>query len=85
MTIEMIFVLVLCLAAIILFVGEWISVDLVALMVMGSLLIAGIISPEEGISGFSNVATVTVAAMFILSAGLFKTGSINLAFLEAHP
>lgn len=77
MTIEMIFVLVLCLAAIILFVGEWISVDLVALMVMGSLLFVGIISPEEGISGFSNVATVTVASMFILSAGLFKTGSIN--------
>jgi di/tricarboxylate transporter len=46
-------------------------------MMMGALLMTGIISPEEGISGFSNVATVTVAGMFILSAGLFKTGSVN--------
>jgi len=77
MTFEMVLVLGLVLLAIVLFVTEWISVDLVALMMMGALLITGIISPEEGISGFSNVATVTVAAMFILSAGLFKTGSVN--------
>ncbi len=70
-------VLFLVFVAIFLFVAEWISVDLVALMIMGALLVTGIISPAEGISGFSNVATVTVAAMFILSAGLFKTGSLN--------
>jgi di/tricarboxylate transporter len=44
---------------------------------MGTLLVAGIISPEEGIAGFSNKATVTVAAMFIISAGLFKTGAVS--------
>ncbi|HEX9757551.1 MAG TPA: SLC13 family permease [Nitrospiria bacterium] len=77
MTFEMVLVIGLVVLAIVLFVTEWISVDLVALMMMGALLITGIISPEEGISGFSNVATVTVAAMFILSAGLFKTGSVN--------
>lgn len=77
MTFEMVLVIGLVLLAIVLFVTEWVPVDLVALMMMGALLITGIISPEEGISGFSNVATVTVAAMFILSAGLFKTGSVN--------
>jgi di/tricarboxylate transporter len=33
------------------------------------------VTPQEGISGFSNPATVTVAAMFVLSAGLQKTGA----------
>ncbi len=37
------------------------------------------ITPEEGISGFSNPATITVAAMFVLSAGLQKTGAVAMA------
>ncbi|MBN1474478.1 MAG: SLC13 family permease, partial [Syntrophaceae bacterium] len=41
------------------------------------LLLTGIVTPREGLSGFSNTATVTVAAMFILSAALQKTGSVN--------
>ena len=36
-----------------------------------------IITAEQAISGFSNQATVTVAAMFIISAGLFKTGAVT--------
>lgn len=63
--------------AVVLFATEKLSVDLVALLIMGSLLVFGIISPEEGIAGFSNKATVTVAAMFILSAALFKTGAVT--------
>ncbi len=51
--------------------------DLVALLVMGLLLVTGIITPAEGLSGFSNTATITVGAMFVLSAGLFKTGAVN--------
>jgi di/tricarboxylate transporter len=43
---------------------------------MAVLLISGIITPEEGISGFSNTATVTVAAMFVISAALNKTGAV---------
>ena len=37
----------------------------------------GVLTPAEGISGFSNTATITVGAMFILSAGLFRTGALN--------
>ena len=40
---------------------------------MGILLLSGIITPEQGLAGFSNAATLTVGAMFVLSAGLFKT------------
>jgi di/tricarboxylate transporter len=63
--------------AVVLFVTERLPVDLIAMLIMASLLLLGIISPEEGISGFSNKATVTVAAMFIISAGLFKTGAVG--------
>jgi di/tricarboxylate transporter len=77
MSAEILFVLALLLAAVVLFATERLPVDMVAMIVMASLLLSRIISVEEGVSGFSNMATVTVAAMFVLSAGLFKTGAVN--------
>lgn len=65
-----------------LFAAEKIRVDLVAILLMGILMLIGQFRPNfleahEGISGFSNEATVTIAAMFVLSAGLVKTGAVN--------
>ena len=77
MTTEMIIVLAVILLAIILFATEKIPVDLTAIIVMGVLLLSGIITVEEGISGFSNVATITVGAMFVVSAALKKTGAVS--------
>lgn len=77
MTFEMIFVALVTLASVILFATEKLRVDLVALLVMGLLLLSGIVTPEEGLVGFSNTATVTVGAMFVLSAGLFRSGAVN--------
>jgi len=77
MTFEIALVLVVAFCAVVLFATEKLSVDVVAIVVMAILLLSGIVTPDEGISGFSNKATVTVAAMFILSAGLFKTGAVR--------
>lgn len=77
MSYEMIFVFGVLLLAVVLFVTEKISVDLVALLIMAILLVSQILSPAEGLAGFSNTATITVASMFIISAGLFKTGAVN--------
>lgn len=77
MTYEMLFVFGVILLAIFLFATEKISVDLTAILVMALLLVSGIISPEEGIAGFSNTATITVGAMFIVSEALKKTGAVN--------
>jgi di/tricarboxylate transporter len=77
MTLEIIAVLALAIVAIVLFASEKFPVELVALMIMATLLATRIVTAEEGISGFSNPATVTVGAMFILSAALFKTGLVN--------
>jgi di/tricarboxylate transporter len=81
MTIEMLIVLGVILATLILFISEWISPDLVALTAMAALLVSGILTPVEAASGFGNSATLTVGAMIVLSAGLFKTGAVNFAGL----
>ncbi|MEA5596735.1 SLC13 family permease [Rivularia sp. UHCC 0363] len=64
--------------ALILFVGEWFPPDIVAIITMLLLTILGLVTPEESISGFSNSATITVMAMFILSAGIARTGAIQI-------
>jgi len=77
MTFEIILVFIIIAGAVYLFATEKLPVDLVALTVLAGLLALRIIKPTEAISGFSNQATVTVAAMFIISAALFKTGAVS--------
>ncbi len=74
---EAIVVLLVIITAVVLFATEWLSVDLVALLIMVSLVLTGIISADEGVAGFSNNATLTVAFMFVLSASLLKTGALQ--------
>ncbi len=62
----------------ILFISEWLPVDITALTIMVLLIVLGLVTPEEGISGFSSSATITVMAMFILSAGIARTGAIQV-------
>lgn len=59
------------------FVSEKLRIDLVALIVLGTLVVLGIVSPVEALSGFSNEATVTVAAMFALSLGIERSGVLD--------
>jgi di/tricarboxylate transporter len=56
------------------FITEWVRMDLVALLVLGGLALAGLVSPSQALSGFSSPAVVTVWAVLILSAGLARTG-----------
>jgi anion transporter len=63
-------------ATLIAFVAEWLPIDLTALFVAIALIVLGLVTPEEGVAGFSNPATITVMAMFILSAGISRTGVI---------
>lgn len=74
---EIILVLVIITIAVVLFIRETLSVDTVSIIVMALLMATGILTPEEGFSGFSNPATLTVGAMFVISASIFKTGVLN--------
>jgi di/tricarboxylate transporter len=60
-----------------LFASEKVRIDLVALLSLAALVVLGIVSPEEALSGFSNEATVTVAAMFALSLGIERSGALE--------
>ncbi len=73
------------LGTLILFISDRLSADLVALLALVALLLFKFITPEEAVSGFSNSATITIGAMFILSAGLIHTGLVDqLAVLAAE-
>jgi di/tricarboxylate transporter len=74
MTTDIAIVFAITVIAVILFITERVRVDLVALLVMSSLALTGILTPVEALSGFSNAAVVTVWAVLILSAGLARTG-----------
>jgi di/tricarboxylate transporter len=77
MTFEIAIVLIIIAIAVFLFIWEKFSVDSVAIMVMITLALAGILTPKEALNGFANSATLTVGAMFVLSAAIFKTGILN--------
>lgn len=81
MTFEIGLVLLIFLAALIIFALDIFPIDFVAFGLLTLILAIGPVigvSPEEAISGFSNPATITVMAMFILSGGIYRTGAINI-------
>lgn len=65
--------------ALVSFLLEWLPADITAFSIMVLLMVLDLVSPQEGIAGFSNSATVTVMAMFILSAGIARTGALQQA------
>lgn len=77
MGIDLLLTLCVLVGAVALFVSEKWPVDVVALLVLGSLLVFGVVDPSEALSGFSSPATITVAAMFVLSAGLQRSGILQ--------
>lgn len=76
MTLEIMLVLLIALSAMVLFVTEKLRIDAIAILVLVSLTLLDLISPSQALSGFSNSATITVASMFILAAGLQNSGAL---------
>jgi len=70
-------VLGIVISAIVLFASEKIRIDVVALIVLALLAGLGLVTPDEALAGFSNEATVTVAAMFALSLGIERSGALE--------
>jgi di/tricarboxylate transporter len=54
--------------------SDRVRADLVALLAMVALGVTGVLAPREAFSGFSSSAVVTMAAVFVLVAGLQVTG-----------
>ncbi|MGL5794814.1 MAG: SLC13 family permease, partial [Waterburya sp.] len=64
--------------ALVCFIAEWLPVDITALCVAVVLITLQLVTPEEGVAGFSNSATIIVMAMFIVSAGITRTGVVQV-------
>ena len=77
MTFEIAFVLGLTLTALVLFALDRLPIDQVAMTIPVVLLLSGLVTPTEAVSGLSSRATVTVGSMLILGLGLKKTGLVS--------
>lgn len=78
MTQDMWITLAILLVAIVLFVTEWLRLDVVALGVVVALTLTNILTPGEAIAGFSSTAVILIAALFIVGGAVFQTGLAGL-------
>ncbi|HEY5778141.1 MAG TPA: SLC13 family permease, partial [Terrimicrobiaceae bacterium] len=74
---EIAFVLALLLAALVLFARETLPVDIVTLLALLALMIAGILTPQEAFAGFGSDIIIILASVFIVSGALRETGVVN--------
>ena len=70
----MIETLIILALAVVFFVNGRIRSDLVALCALILLILFNIITPEEGLSGFSNSIVLMMVGLFIVGGGIFQTG-----------
>ena len=75
----MIILFILIAISVFFFAFEIFPVDKTAMLLLVSMLIMGMISPEEAISGFSNPALITILCLMILAFAVEKNGVIKLA------
>src|SRR5919106_48707 len=76
-TLKAVVTLLILAAAIYGFVSERLAPDLTALLALLALLLTGVLTPYEAFSGFSHPATISVAAVLVLSAGVERTGALT--------
>ena len=70
----MLVTIIILAVSIIFFVSGKVRSDLVALCALLALLIFQILTPEEGLSGFSNSTVIMMVGLFIVGGGIFQTG-----------
>jgi len=59
---------------IILFAGEFLRLDLVALLVVLALMLSKVLTPGEAVAGFGDPLILLIAGLFVVGEGLFRTG-----------
>ncbi len=77
LTRDMALVLGLALFTMVMFLFERVRADIVALVVLVLLGLAGLVEPEALFNGFSSNAVIAIIATMILGAGLDRTGALN--------
>jgi len=70
----MLFVFILLFVVVALFVSDKVRLDVVAVGAILALLLSGLLTPTEALSGFGDPVLLLIAGLFIVGEGLFKTG-----------
>jgi len=78
MDLPVILVMIVLVMAILMFIFEWVRVDVVGIIMMVILPLLHLVTPKEAISGLSSNAVVSIIAVIIIGAGLDKTGAMNV-------
>ena len=64
---------------IILFINGRIRADIVALCALAAMLLLGILTPEEALSGFSSTVVVMMVGLFVVGGAILQTGLAKAA------
>ncbi len=59
---------------IVLFITDLLRVDVVAILALLALLLTGLITVDQALAGFANSTVITIAVLFVVGEGLFRTG-----------
>ncbi len=70
--------LILLLIALVLFGTEKLPVDVVGIILVIGLVVTGVLTVNEAVSGFGDSVIVIIAGLFVLTGGLIKTGLVDL-------
>lgn len=70
----MITTLVILLLSVVFFISGKIRSDIVALCALALLLLCGILTPEEALTGFSSSVVIMMVGLFVVGGAIFKTG-----------
>lgn len=70
--------LILLLVALVLFGSEKIPVDIVGIILIIGMVVTGVLTVNEAVSGFGDNIIITIGGLFVLTGGLIKTGLVDL-------
>lgn len=77
MTLEIAIVLTVLVIAFLLFISGKLEPDLIAMLVLVSLVMSTVIDPAEAFAGFSSFAVIAIAGLMVIGEGLEKTGVVK--------
>lgn len=79
MTTEIAIYLTIFSITLVMFFFEWVSSDVIALGVMLSLILTGLITTDEAFAGFGSDTALMILGLLILTAALVRTGVEDIA------
>lgn len=79
MNVQLIITFIILTCSIILFMSNRVRADLVAVLALLALVLTGILDSSKALIGFSNSVVIMIAGLFIVGAGILRTGLAQMA------